>query len=146
MGFSVTSSTVILALAAFAAGGTLTTAFMHGWDTVTESYRTEWDRRTDETHTNITITSVSWNPGQKRLTLAIKNTGMTTLDPNDCDFIANGAWVTDKVTSLTVSSATTTVWGPGETLDVQLANAGWSSQPTKVAVWTENGIATFWRS
>ncbi|HVL48447.1 MAG TPA: hypothetical protein VM889_07815 [Candidatus Thermoplasmatota archaeon] len=143
MGFSVTSSTVVLAVAAFTMGGALASAFLTSYDKVSEAYREDWDFRRDQARTNITITSVSWNNGQKQLTFNIKNTGATVLDPNQLEFVIDGRWKTNKVTSLTIGGVSTTVWAPGETLVAVVQDTTWTSQPSRREIVTENGIATW---
>ncbi|MHB8606223.1 MAG: hypothetical protein ACYDCK_13315 [Thermoplasmatota archaeon] len=145
MGFSVTASVVILALGAFTMGSVLGGALFSSWDRLDASARDDWTLRLDALRTNVTVTSEAWDGTAHTITLDLRNSGATVLDPTHAEFVVDGAWKTDKATSLTVNGASTTVWTPGDTLVAVLTDAGWASAPKCIEVVTGNGVATFWR-
>jgi archaellum component FlaF (FlaF/FlaG flagellin family) len=112
------------------------------WTTVHEDYEKDWNWRLDRQQTNVSITQVKWL-GNGRLTLTLLNVGATTLDPALVEVILDGIWRTDKITGRTVGAQTTNVWMPKEYLT--LSFEGLSGNAQKIAVYTENGVGTYWR-
>ncbi|MHB8586656.1 MAG: hypothetical protein ACYDDF_12585 [Thermoplasmatota archaeon] len=145
MGFSVSATVAIFAVAAFSVGGTVALAFTGSWNSLTTSQQLGWVAGYDREHTTLTVESVSWTSATKTVFVIATNAGSTVLDPNETQFFVNGVWATSDVTTLSVNGVSTTVWAPGNTLYANLTSSAWNAAPTCMAVASENGVEAFWK-
>ena len=90
----------------------------------------------DQRNTDVGLDATSYDSGSGTLTVAVNNTGGTTLSVGDTDLIVDNAYA-DRTTRVDGNSETD-LWLPGETLTFEASVA---AQPSRVKVVTGAGVA-----
>ncbi|MCX6665431.1 MAG: hypothetical protein NT038_05155 [Euryarchaeota archaeon] len=92
MGFSLSASAAVIAVALFIALEIVTGSIFPTMEGINDSYDDLKNRMIDQVHTNINITSIDrqTNESNYDYNITIKNTGSTTLETNDFVIILNG--------------------------------------------------------
>jgi flagellar protein FlaF len=136
MGFSVSGATAVLFVAALVSFGMLYTATANGVERVTDAEAAGDERLLDQRNTDVALDTTSYDSGSGTLTVAVNNTGGTTLSVGDTDLIVDNAYA-DRTTRVDGNSETD-LWLPGETLTFEASVA---AQPSRVKVVTGAGVA-----
>lgn len=146
MGFDVTAVSIIFFITAIGSASAILGAYWHDTHYLEEARKVGDAQADGRTHTNMTVTSASYNGGASRFTLEIKSTGSETIDITTLHYVVDGAIVPlASVQSASIPSAgSTDLWLPLETLEVQLSPI--SPSPTFFQVIAENGAKANWRS
>ena len=146
MGFDVTAVSIIFFITAIGMGSVVLGAYWHDTHYVEEARRFGETQADGRTHTNMTVSSVSYDGGASRFTIDIMSTGSEVIDISSLHYMVDGVLVAaTSVESATVPSAgATDLWLPLETLEVQLTPI--SPSPTYFQVIAENGAKANWRS
>lgn len=139
MGFSVSGSFVILLLGLFIAvsavytsGGNAVERFADARDDQTERFDAVYD-------TGINITSVTVSSLGCDVTVAVNNTGSTTLSVAETTLMFDNSPQANWRDGATVGGdATTDLWLPGEQLEVTRSDL--SNAPNSTAVVTKRGV------
>lgn len=147
MGISVSASTAVVFLGVFIAAGTLYPAVSNGVEQVTTAQQQQGDRILAQQNTAINITDATYNTTTGELQVNATNDGTTALDLTETNLLVDGApnsTENDFTTSIAGDTGTT-VWLPGETLNVSVdpGNAGTSGEtpPNRVQVVVEYGVS-----
>ncbi len=92
MGFSLTASAAVIAVALFIALEIVTGSLFPTMRGINDSYDELKNRMIDQVHTNINITSITTQENEPYYdyNITIKNTGSTTLETNDFVILLNG--------------------------------------------------------
>ncbi|MFW6458260.1 MAG: fla cluster protein FlaF [Halodesulfurarchaeum sp.] len=149
MGFSVSASTAIVLLAAFASIGLLYSAGSNGFEDVQEAKNLEGDRALEMKNADIDITNLSVNETKvpDQITVIVSNEGATTFSLDETDVILNGSVVTDNIiyeitsegeTLAAGPDGTTGLWQPQETLTITIDQ---NVTDTRVKFVTGTGVA-----
>lgn len=146
MGFDVTAAYIIFFVAVLAGGSAALGAYWTSADSIEGARLVQEDRADERAHTNMTITSASFNNGQSRFTVNVRNYGSTVIDISDLVFLVDGAYVPSAtVESATVSGvASTDIWQPTETLEIRLKPI--TASPSNFKMVAGNGAAAYWGS
>lgn len=146
MGFDVTAASIVLFIATLTVGSVAMGAYWKNADHVEDSRRVERERAHDLAHTNMTVTSASYNAGPTRFSVSVKNTGSTVIDISELVYLIDGSIVSSSLieTYDIDGDLTTDVWLPVETLDVWFRPIG--SSPTAFQIVAPNGVSANWRS
>jgi flagellar protein FlaF len=147
MGISVSASTAVVFLGVFIAAGTLYPAVSNGVEQVTTAQQQQGDRVLAQQNTDIDVTNATYNTTTGKLRVNVTNTGTTTLDVPETNVLVDGApnsTENDFTTSI-AGDTDTTVWLPGETLNVSVdpGDAGTSGEtpPARIQVVVEYGVS-----
>ncbi len=147
MGISVSASTAVVFLGVFIAAGTLYPAVSNGVEQVTTAQQQQGDRILAQQNTAINVTDATYNTTTGELRVNATNDGTTALDLTETNLLVDGApnsTENDFTTSIAGDTGTT-VWLPGETLNVSVdpGNAGTSGEtpPNRVQVVVEYGVS-----
>ncbi|AKH97835.1 hypothetical protein [Halanaeroarchaeum sulfurireducens] len=148
MGFSVSASTVIVFIAAFASVGMLYTSAYNGFEAIDDATMDQQDRAlaTENTAINVTDSTHDTSGTTDYVNLTVENVGSTALHVSQTDILLNGNPVTSSATvtvstddgTLTTGSDGTDLWLPGETLSVSIHK---NSTDPRVKIVTETGVA-----
>lgn len=140
MGFSVSGSYAIIAVAALLAAGTMFTVVQNTDDEVIEALGDQFERSGNVAETDITILNSSYNTGDEELRISVKNTGNRRLSVGETDLLVDGEYVNSTARNTSVDGQTDTqVWGRQETLEINVS----LESPDRVKVVTEHGVAAF---
>lgn len=148
MGFAVTASHLVFALALLSAGTFAASAYWRINDDVEDARRVQAERAADVAHTTLAFEGTpQYVPGAKRVTFEVKNDGTTVLQMSAFAFLVDGVW---RNTDL--AGGYPRVFGesgsdyllPGETMEVRIENVDQS--PTNLAAIAENGVGAYWSS
>lgn len=147
MGISVSASTAVVFLGVFIAAGTLYPAVSNGVEQVTTAQQQQGDRILAQQNTDINVTDATYDTITGELSVSVENTGTTTLDVPETNVLVDGvpnSTENDFTTSI-AGDTDTTVWLPGETLEVSVdpGDAGTSGEtpPDRVQVVVEYGVS-----
>jgi len=139
MGFSVSGSAAIIFVAAFIGFGMFYSATANGFERVNDAREDQRDRLLDQQNTDISLVSATWNSsGNDNLVVTVDNTGSETLSVEETDLLIDNDYRTGYATSVDGDSSTD-IWASQERLEITVTSL--SSQPNRVKVVTENGIA-----
>ncbi|MFC4407348.1 hypothetical protein [Haloarchaeobius iranensis] len=138
MGFSTSGSVAILFVGALVCLSTVYPVVETANERVTEATEARDDRALAEANTAVNVTDVSYNASTDTLVVNVTNTGSTTLSVDGTDLLLDGTYVSGATTRVEGDSGRT-IWVPGEQLQFELA--GVTSEPGRVKLVTENGIA-----
>lgn len=144
MGFGTSGSALIIFTGLFLAVGTLYTATSNVSEDLDEAGEAQQHHHRAIQRTEMNVASAAWNGTEGNLTIAVNNTGETTLSVAYTDIIVDGTYVPiEDFERREVAGHRTDVWQPGEQLVLEDADtvAGFSGDPSRVKVVTENGIA-----
>ncbi len=144
MGFAVTVSTVIVAMAVAGAGAAFVTVDMESRASLAQAEEDAIARRIAREESKLTVTSVSHVPLLNLATIVTRNDGQRVLDVDGTTLMINGRLADDAVLTRTVVdvSVTTLLWTPGESLTI---TATWPNNPVHVAVTASNGATDLWK-
>jgi flagellar protein FlaF len=130
MGFSVSGASAIILLAGVLAFSMAFTAISNGHERVSAAEDDRMEQYLEQRNSNINITLVNSTAVQ------VNNTGSITLNASETALITDGTY--EEPASFEVENdPDTTVWAPGEQLNMTLAN----TDPNRVKVVAETGIA-----
>jgi len=138
MGFSVSGSAAIIFVAAFIGFGMFYSATANGFERVNDAREDQRDRLLDQQNTDISLVSATWNSSNDNLVVTVDNTGSETLSVEETDLLVDNDYRTGYATSVDGDSSTD-IWASQEQLVITVTSL--SSQPNRVKVVTENGIA-----
>lgn len=144
MGFGTSGSLLVVFAGLFIAMGTLYTATANVAEELNEADDAQRERLVGVQQTDVTVAIAEWNATSENLTVAVDNTGETTLSVEHTDVVVDGSYVAiEEFERRTVEGRTTDVWRPGKRLVIEDADtvAGLVAAPDRVKVVTENGIA-----
>ena len=148
MGFAVTATHLIFAIALLGAGSFAAAGYWRVSSDVHEAQREEAQRAEEVAHTALTMASAPVHAaGAERVEFEVKNVGSTVLKISEFSYIIDGAWKTDDVASgypTIAGVASTDLLMPGETMTVRIENV--PTSPTNVAVVAGNGVAAYWQT
>lgn len=145
MGFSVTATHVIFAVALLSAGTYAASKYWEVQAEVEDARRVFAQRADEVVHTNLTwVSTPDYNAGANRLTFTFKNTGSTVLDVSDFAFVIDGKWNNSFEGGWPKVGGTTTsdVLLPGENLEVRMRPI--TSSPSNLRVIAGNGVSLYW--
>jgi flagellar protein FlaF len=142
VGFSVSGSAVIVFVGVIIAVGVAVPPVLGSIGDLAGAHGDQIDRGTEQLNTDITIESAVYNQTRGELTINATNTGSTTLAINETSVLLDGemqARSDDEIleTAIDGTDAETTLWLPGETLEMTI-DAG--TEPDRIKLVTENGI------
>lgn len=135
MGFGVSGSYAIIALAVFVSLGMFVGAVSNSAEEVTGAMEDDRSQTDDMVRTDFTITDVDYSGNTLRVD--IKNTGETELSVSDTDLLVDGKYVLETSRTSTVSGSSTDLWAPEETLTLSVDILALN----RVKVVTNHGIA-----
>jgi flagellar protein FlaF len=139
MGFSVSGSAAVIFVAAFIGFGMFYSATANSFERVNDAREDQRDRLLDQQNTDISLVSATWNSsGKDNLVVAVDNTGSETLSVEETDLLVDNDYETGYETTVNTDSSTD-IWASQERLEINVTSL--SSQPNRVKVVTENGIA-----
>ncbi|EMA10824.1 flagellar protein FlaF [Haloarcula vallismortis] len=139
MGFSVSGSAAVIFVAAFIGFGMFYSATANSFERVNDAREDQRDRLLDQQNTDISLVSATWNSsGEKDLVVTIDNTGSETLSVEATDLLVDNDYRTGYGTTVD-GDGSTDIWASQERLTITVSSL--SSQPDRVKVVTENGIA-----
>ncbi len=144
MGFSVSMTFAIFLVAFIALSSILVSSYDYRSNLIDDAKEVRQERMLDELQTDLEITSTSHNAMGSFLTINVNNTGSTVLNANKVDVILDGSLKTGDISSLMVDGVATTVWAPDEPLRINIT--GVSSNPARVKLIAENGIADYYET
>lgn len=155
MGFSVSGSFAVVAIASFMALGMLYSSAAVGFELVREAQQDAHDGQLAEQNTAIEISEANWTTASgcglsTCLVIEANNTGTTALSLNATDLLVDGYYVgRENYTADRVGDDTSTgLWLPGETYRIevsrpvlnQLFDDVTSFPPSRVVLNTEHGV------
>ena len=133
MGFGVSGASAIIFLGLLIAGVTAYSATDAAGERIREANQDNHERLLDRRNTAINVTNATLVSGN--LTVAVENTGSTTLSVNDTTVLVNNTYYSTSGANVDGVVATD-LWEPGETLRMNVS----SSAPARVTVATESGV------
>lgn len=153
MGFSVSGSFAIVVLASLIALGTVYPAVANSFEDIRDAQRADQTDALERQNTELNLTSATWESGQSRLVIEVKNDGTTELAVNGTDIIIDNTYVTHERLAADSNSSeaiegdeTTELWLPAETYNVTVSETvlddlGISTPPDRVKVVTGPGVS-----
>ena len=142
MGFSVSGSAAVIFVAAFIGFGMFYTATANSFERVNDAREDQRDRLLDQQNTEISLVSATWNAtGSENLVVTVDNTGSETLSVEETDLLVDNDYQTEYETTVNTnpSNPSTDIWASQEQLEITVTSL--STEPVRVKVVTENGIA-----
>lgn len=146
MGFSISGSFAIIAVAAFMSFSLVFTASSNGFEKVTDAQDQRFDDDLGRKNTAINVTQADWTASDV-LVVEVENGGATTLTVSDTDVVVDGAYVNHSSFSVEQvdGDSSTDLWQPGETYHVEVNESVLNDQiatpPDRVKVVTEYGVS-----
>jgi flagellar protein FlaF len=138
MGFSVSGSYLILALAVLIAVATMFTVAQNAAETVTEGLGDQYERSGSVAEIDISILESSYSIGDSELVISVKNTGNRRLSVERTNILVDGRYISLTAQNTSISGERETrVWARGETLRINVT----VQSPDRAKVVTEYGIA-----
>lgn len=153
MGFSVSGSFAIIALAALVAFGTFYPAVTNSYEDIRDAQQADYDGALERQNTDLTITTASWDLVNSELTIEATNDGTTELPVNTTDIIVDNTYITHEEIASNGNSSesidgdtSTELWLPDETYEITLSDdlldaIGVSTPPARVKLVTKPGVA-----
>ncbi|EMA25125.1 MULTISPECIES: flagellar protein F [Haloarcula] len=139
MGFSVSGSAAVIFVAAFIGFGMFYSATANSFERVNDAREDQRDRLLDQQNTDISLVSATWNAsGSENLVVTVDNTGSETLSVEATDLLVDNDYQAGYDTTVDTDPSTD-IWASQERLEITVTSL--SSQPDRVKVVTENGIA-----
>ena len=137
MGMSVAASSAIIFTGFLIVATVLMSAINATIMDSENNFKLAQNKQIDQSHTNLRFDNATKNA--TTLFVNVTNTGSTVLSVKNLQVLVNGTLVTDMVQKHNVSGiATTTIWGPGEKLYLELTLKPKIGQ--RVKVLAETGI------
>ena len=147
MGFAVTASHLIFAVALLSAGSFATATYWKVSSDVEEARRAEAALVEELAHTSLVISGTPTYTGASlRFELDVKNNGSIVLEIDEFTYILDGAVHTTIASGYPsiAGAAGTNLLLPGETKTVRLESV--ASSPNNAAVIAPNGVAAYWQT
>ncbi len=144
MGFGTSGSALVIFAALFIAMSTLYTATANTVEEVDEARQDTDEYQRTVQNTNIEVVEATWNTTSSNLTIAVNNTGETTLSVGRVDVVAEDDYLASSDFERSeVDGRSTDTWRPGEQLVLEDEDslAGITQAPDRVKVVTGPGIA-----
>lgn len=146
MGFAVTATHLVFAVALLSAGSFAAASYWTISSDLEEARRAEARLAEEIAHTQIMMVGTpAYNAGADRLTFDVKNTGSTVLKLSGFSFLVDGVYLNGNLAagypSVSGSSGTDLLL-PGETMNVRIESV--ANQPVNLRVVAENGVSTYW--
>ncbi|GCF14136.1 hypothetical protein Harman_20710 [Haloarcula mannanilytica] len=139
MGFSVSGSAAVIFVAAFIGFGMFYSATANSFERVNDAREDQRDRLLDQQNTDISLVSATWNSsGSEDLVVTVDNTGSETLSVEETDLLVDNDYRSNYETAVD-GVGSTDIWASQERLEITVSSL--SSQPDRVKIVTENGIA-----
>ncbi len=139
MGFSTSGATMILFLGVLVSAGILVPAAEYAYEDVSDARDGRSERLLDRRNSAVSVSNVTYDSTNETLNVSVNNTGSVTLGVNETDLLVNGTLRTNYGTTV-AGTGDRALWLPGETLTFTVS--GVSSQPDRVKVVSETGVAT----
>ena len=136
MGFSVSGATAVIIVGALLAFGTVYPVLEDGYERVDDAASDRDDRALRQHNSAIEVGSVAY--ADPTLTVAVNNTGSTTLTVDGTDVLVDGTYRTGYATSIEGDPGRN-AWEPGEQLTIELS--GFDAKPDRVKVVVDSGVA-----
>jgi len=137
MGFSVSASAAIIVVGLAIAFTTIYPAVDAGYERTADARSERADDLLAQQNTAIELASLSYDGGNETLTVAVNNTGTTTLSVSDTDVVVDNEY--REGDSGVDGDAETDLWHPGEQLTVTVE--GVTARPDRVRLATEHGVS-----
>lgn len=149
MGFSVSGSVALMAIAVFIAFGMFYTATSNGFEQVSEAQQATHDDQLERQNTAINITRATYNTTNSTLIVEITNDGSNELSIDATDLVADSFYQPQTEfnrsyveTSTGSRDPDTDLWLPGETLYIDVNGAELEQTPSdRVKIVTGPGVA-----
>lgn len=146
MGFDVTAVSIIFFVAIVSAGSAWMGAYWKSNESTNEATRAQQSRADEAVHTNLSVSSATYDAGNTRFTVDLKNTGSTVVDVSDMTYLIDGVLVTATSieSAVVLGHATSDILLPGETLEAKFNPV--SSSPSHFKGVSGAGVAGYWGS
>jgi len=144
MGFGTSGSALVIFAALFIAMSTLYTATANTVEEVDEARQDTGEYHRTVQNTNIEVVEATWNTTSSNLTIAVNNTGETTLSVEKVDVVAEDDYLASSDFERSeVEGQSTNTWRSGEQLVLEDEDSltGITQAPDRVKVVTDPGIA-----
>jgi len=156
MGFAVSGSFAVLAVATFVAFGMVYSSTAFGVELVRHAEHDAQAGQLARQNTAIELTAANWTGGSgcdssgSCLLVSADNVGTTSLEVSATDLLVDGQFVpADRYANATVNNdSTTDLWLPGETYHIEVnastlsAVLGGHLPPKRVKLVTDHGVST----
>lgn len=145
MGFAVTATHLVFAIALLGAGTFATATYWRVNDDIEDARRAQALAAEERAHTALAITGApTHDSGASTLDITIKNTGVIVLDIDAFTYLVDGALNGEVAAGYpqVAGAAATDLLLPGETMTIRLE--GVTSAPANVAAVAGNGVAAYW--
>ena len=146
MGFSVSASFAVAAIAGLIALSLLYPAVSTGFEQVTEAEQDAGERRLNALNTDINVTRACVDGATNRLEVDVENVGATELGVDRTHVLVNNDYQLTAVSRSVDGNPNTGVWAPGQTLELVYDVSGQRIiesipvDPGRVTVATEHGV------
>ena len=146
MGFDVTAVSIIFFVAILTAGSAWMGGYWKSNELNHDAARALQARADEVAHTNLTVTSTAYNPGQDRFSVDLKNTGSTVVSVSGFAFLIDGVLVSSAAVSsiAVVDEPASDLLLPAETLEIVFEPV--ATEPIRFKAVAENGVAGYWGS
>lgn len=143
MGFAQVAAFAIIATGTIVFGSLAYVSWQNAESDVREA-RAASDARAAQGAGEMLVAAPSYIPGLDQVTLTVTNTGNVPLDAGELDFVLDGTWETDDVTSILIGGLDSDVWSPLTVMVVIIQNQ--TSSPNDVLVVADTGAKGYWRT
>ncbi|MFB6142574.1 MAG: fla cluster protein FlaF [Halorientalis sp.] len=144
MGFSVSGSTVVIAVAVLLCTGTAVTTLSTSYDRITDARNDRDARELARANTDLQIVATRYDAPADALTVRANNTGTTTLGISAASFLVDDTLLRPDGSTVG-GDAATDLWYPGEQLTVRFTNlsqaVSFGTAPSRVKVVTSTGVS-----
>lgn len=137
MGFSVSGASAVILVGLLVSAATLYPAVDRGAERRTAAVDAREERSLARQNTAVAVAGATHDPGNDTLTVAVENTGATTLSVPAVDLLVDGTYAAPG-TAAVDGDVGTDLWAPGETLTLSVAA---TTAPDRVKVVTGPGVA-----
>lgn len=139
MGFSVSGATAVLFVGLLVSAATVYPAVDRYVDRRSAATTAAEERALTQQNTAIETVNATYNASTDELTVAVRNTGASTLSIPETDLLVDGEYTQPTAENTTVAGiATTDLWVPGETLTITVSRA---AAPDRIKVVSGPGVA-----
>ncbi|GAB7095311.1 hypothetical protein JCM30237_24640 [Halolamina litorea] len=139
MGFSVSGATAVLFVGLLVGAATLYPAVDQYAERTADAANADDERLLTQRNTAIETVNATYNATADELTVAVRNTGASTLSVSKTDLLVDGSYARFSAANTTVSGdPATDIWAPGQTLRVTLSDP---AEPSRVKVVSGPGVA-----
>jgi flagellar protein FlaF len=140
MGFSTSGATAVVFIGLLVGFGILYPTVESAGERITEAESASDDRALRQQNTAVAVAGTTYDPTNDTLTVAVNNTGSTTLSADRTDLLVDGRYEVPD-TFAVAGTENRTVWTPGSQLELTVA--GLAVEPDRVKVVTGPGVAAF---